>query len=425
MGVAAVIEPLVVVTLLFGGTWINRRSRRPSHLDQVSSKDYEPESPGSQQSYGSRSTSPDPENLANPPPMLSFFGQRRSRVISILGFSWKVETPCTKIFEERLLSRVLRKFPFLVECWYWALVYWTYQIGRAITAMTLKEETVDVARHHALQVIWLEEKLGLFVEVSLQGWLLKRPLLMACVNWIYSFIHIPGTIAFLVGLYYYTTTRNETTGYRPLKPWYAQERPAGPALYQDRRRTLAMCNFLAFIVFTLWPCMPPRLLSDASVETPDGEAGRKYGFVDTVHGADGVGSVWTQNRFCNQYAAMPSLHFGYSLLIGLSIMTIPLESPSHGRGGSKELPRRYTLWHWRRVLCVVLGFLYPFIILLAIITTANHFVLDAVAGMVVCGLGWWLNGALLNLLPLEDYFLWLLRIHKPESSTRGYSGMLS
>jgi hypothetical protein len=53
------------------------------------------------------------------------------------------------------------------------------------------------------------------------------------------------------------------------------------------------------------------------------------------------------------------------------------------------------------------------LILIAIISTANHFILDAVAGAVVCTLGWWGNAVLLNLLPLEDYFLWILRIHKP------------
>ena len=77
--------------------------------------------------------------------------------------------------------------------------------------------------------------------------------------------------------------------------------PAGPLLYQARRRTLAVCNLLAFVVFTLWPCMPPRLLSDKTAEGPDAELGRSYGFVDTVHGVNGAGSVWTENRFCNQY----------------------------------------------------------------------------------------------------------------------------
>lgn len=68
----------------------------------------------------------------------------------------------------------------------------------------------------------------------------------------------------------------------------------------------------------------------------------------------------------------------------------------------------------RRLLCLVLGIAYPAIILVAIVATANHFILDAVAGAVVCGLAWTGNRVLLNLLPLEDYFLWCVKIHKPE-----------
>lgn len=125
---------------------------------------------------------------------------------------------------------------------------------------------------------------------------------MVWINWIYSFIHIPGTIAFLVWLYYYTITRNRINEHQPGKPrGAASESPAGPLLYQARRRTLAVCNLLAFVVFTLWPCMPPRLLSDPTPEGPEAEMGRSYGFVDTVHGENGAKSVWTENRFCNQY----------------------------------------------------------------------------------------------------------------------------
>jgi hypothetical protein len=47
------------------------------------------------------------------------------------------------------------------------------------------------------------------------------------------------------------------------------------------------------------------------------------------------------------------------------------------------------------------------------VSTANHFILDAVAGALVCLVGWRSNEILLNLLPLEDYFLWCLRMHKP------------
>ena len=76
---------------------------------------------------------------------------------------------------------------------------------------------------------------------------------------------------------------------------------------------------------------------------------------------------------------------------------------------------RLRLPSWRRSLCLLLGFLYPFAILVAIVSTANHFILDAVAGAMVCLLGWKGNKILLNLLPLEDYFLWLVRIHKPNT----------
>lgn len=65
-------------------------------------------------------------------------------------------------------------------------------------------------------------------------------------------------------------------------------------------------------------------------------------------------------------------------------------------------------------MCVALGFGYPATILLAIIATANHFILDAVAGAIVCGIAWNSERFLLNLLPLEDWFLWCLRMHKPE-----------
>lgn len=119
---------------------------------------------------------------------------------------------------------------------------------------------------------------------------------------------------------------------------------------------------------------------------------------------------------------MPSLHFGYSLMIGVTIMTIPL-APQHRRpravllpffnNSHPELAPCILLPSWRRMLCILLGFLYPFSILLAIIATANHFILDAVAGTAICALGWKGNNILLNLLPIEDYFLWCLRIHKP------------
>lgn len=176
-----------------------------------------------------------------------------------------------------------------------------YQLGRAFTALTLVEETVDVARKHALQLVHIEEALGIFVERPVQDWFLARPMLMLWTNRIYSFIHIPGTILFLVLLYYFTTTRKRRSLIRSNGADASIYGNAGPALYEARRRTMALCNLLAFVVFTLWPCMPPRLLSDPEYNGEDAEESKSYGFIDTVHSADGEKSVWTTNKFCNQY----------------------------------------------------------------------------------------------------------------------------
>jgi len=147
---------------------------------------------------------------------------------------------------------------------------------------------------------------------------MRCPRLMTYINWLYSFIHIPGTIAFLVWLYYYTITSNRLLQRRSdrMQPHAHPTSPAGPALYEARRRTMAVCNLLAFVVFTLWPCMPPRLLSDPDYNGADAELAKSYGFVDTVHGKEGASSVWTQNRFCNQYGeSAPSLEQWSKLVI--------------------------------------------------------------------------------------------------------------
>ena len=65
---------------------------------------------------------------------------------------------------------------------------------------------------------------------------------------------------------------------------------------------------------------------------------------------------------------------------------------------------------------MAVGIAYPLNILIAIIATANHFILDAVAGAFVCAVAWNCNRVLLNLLALEDYFLYCVRIHKPTPS---------
>lgn len=402
MAVGAFLEPLVVVSLLFGGAYFNRNKdydfwagksgwagdRSHKKSDDVSIKALRSSSPESWSSSSTPTLSPHEQ------PTL------RRRKLQVFGYKKIVTTPNTLVFKDRVLSRVLQKFPFLAEAWYWALIYWVYQLGRAFTALTLVEGTVHVARKHALQLIHLEQRLHIFWELPFQKWFLERPTLLHWINRVYSFIHIPGTILFLVLLYYLTTTRKRQVMAGRLR---TDNVSAGPALYEARRRTMAMCNLIAFVIFTLWPCMPPRLLSDPEYNGDNAAEAKSYGFVDTVHSKTGESSVWTTNKFCNQYAAMPSLHFGYSLLIGLTVATLPI---SGLRSNS-----------WKRIAIVVVGMSYPALILTAIVATANHFILDAVAGAMVCGVAWHANGILLNLCIVEDYFLWLLRIHKPVNYT--------
>lgn len=83
-----------------------------------------------------------------------------------------------------------------------------------------------------------------------------------------------------------------------------------------------------------------------------------------------------------------------------------------GNGYRRFLPSTY------RLLCIMLGAFYPVAILTAIVATANHFILDAVAGAIVCGISWWINEGMSNLLPLEDCFLWAVRCQKPEIRTQ-------
>jgi len=146
-GIGAVAEPLVVIGLLIGGTWLNRdpepgRSQLPSYRRtasasssrRISNDDIENggmvESPTSISSLLSqedgdsdfegvlkrRSTSP------------SLLGDQepkwRKRTLKIWGLSKQVETPNNRRFKGKLVSRVLEKYPFLVEVWYWGLIYW-------------------------------------------------------------------------------------------------------------------------------------------------------------------------------------------------------------------------------------------------------------------------------------------------------------
>lgn len=127
-----------------------------------------------------------------------------------------------------------------------------------------------------------------------------------------------------------------------------------PARYRRWRNTLAATTALALIGFATYPLMPPRLLPAS------------YGFVDTLKV---YGSLWSfdsgaMSKISNQYAAMPSLHFAWAMWS--TLVLVPAVRS----------------W-WARALAVV----YPAFTLFAIVVTANHYVLDAVGGLVVLGAG--------------------------------------
>jgi hypothetical protein len=145
MAIGAVLEPLVVVSLLAFGTIVNRNknwanlyppfsSTRPEPWQHLS---YSSDEDGKDGETG-RSTDDDPSVL---PSRLSRFSSSssntlaedtssktssrwRKRRLQFMNWEKEVTTPNTEIFKDRFLSRVLQRYPFLVEVWYWALIYW-------------------------------------------------------------------------------------------------------------------------------------------------------------------------------------------------------------------------------------------------------------------------------------------------------------
>jgi hypothetical protein len=117
MGAGAFIEPLVVVTLLFGGTWVNRNTEyrllNRRRVYQHSPRPGSPESGHSSPSSSASLLSPEDDEP-----------QWRNREIRLLGMRKQILSPNTRRFQSYFLSRLLKKFPFLVEAWYWALIYW-------------------------------------------------------------------------------------------------------------------------------------------------------------------------------------------------------------------------------------------------------------------------------------------------------------
>jgi peptidoglycan/LPS O-acetylase OafA/YrhL len=130
-------------------------------------------------------------------------------------------------------------------------------------------------------------------------------------------------------------------------------------------------------VYWLYPVAPPRELPELAAQFDVNAPSYVRGFIDTLQVHLGYAYDTQSTRaFVNPYAAMPSLHFGWDLLLGLGI--IWAFAPKRGdRGRSRR-------WLW---VAVPIGIALPVLQVFSITLTANHFLLDAAAGGIVALMG--------------------------------------
>ncbi|MFK0115781.1 phosphatase PAP2 family protein [Streptomyces sp. NPDC090994] len=207
-----------------------------------------------------------------------------------------------------------------------AVSYWLYSLVR---------NAVPEQRGQALRNadwIWrLEHQLGIAVEQSVNHAVNSVTWLIVGMNYYYATLHFVVTLGVLVWLF-----------------------RRHPGRYAATRLVLFATTGVALAGYYLYPLAPPRLMNGG-------------GFIDTVMVHETWGSMASGDlkNMSNQYAAMPSMHIGWSLWCGLTIFALA------------SVP-------WVRVL----GLLYPAATLVVIVATANHFWLDAVGGAVCLGFGY-------------------------------------
>lgn len=299
---------------------------------------------------------------------------------------WQMDT---SRFAGNLHSRILQKFPFLVEMFYWALNYVAYSMTKRIAAHVFAthggEEVTALAQSHAIDILTLEHDTFLSVffpitEVSVQRFFLHHQSILSIFNQLYSLVHIPGTVAFLSWYYYVAPNHNAFTVVR---------------------RTMTLGNFAAFFVFAFYPCMPPRLLP------------KSFGFKDTVR-QENAESVWVGGANVNQLAAMPSLHFTYAFVIGCTFL---YHSGIVAAVLGKRTRRSRRFGAIAKILYAFAAVLYPALVLTIIVATANHYYLDAAVATISVTLSYFSNRIWLVLQPLELALLWVLRLEKPVPTT--------
>ena len=200
----------------------------------------------------------------------------------------------------------------------------------------------DVAMQNGLEVVSLEKSLHIFDEWHLQRFVLgrqhwylgpvtlDRDVIVSAINHFYLYSHFIGTLVFLAWLYLFRR-----------------------AYFPFVRDALIITSALSMVSYIVFPMMPPRLMG-WHMRVPE-----HYQFKDTI--AQILNYKLQQHQLTyNPYAAMPSLHFAWALILGATLALI-------GR-------------HW---LLRLAGLLYPLMMLATIVISGNHLLLDAVGSVVV------------------------------------------
>jgi hypothetical protein len=206
------------------------------------------------------------------------------------------------------------------------LLFMGYKVGRQLVA-----DRVTDAFSNAGHLVRIEEWLRLPSEATVQSWVLGSPDVLRAANEFYVAVHFPLTIGFLVWAWFFRT-RGE---------------------YLWARSLMATVTALALVVHLMVPLAPPRLLP-------------QLGFVDTMKtiGPSAYGAHAA--AIANQYAAMPSLHVGWAMLIAV-VVIVTVKSR----------------WRW-------LMLIHPLLTLAVVTVTANHWWLDSVLAVALLGVALWL-----------------------------------
>lgn len=208
------------------------------------------------------------------------------------------------------------------------LFYACYHAYSIVRGLADDPGAAQTAFDNARGIIHLEQTLSIFVEPAIQAWAMSSGLLIDGASWIYVNAQTSVTVGALVFIY---LRRNRS--------FY----------FVRNMMIVAMC--LALVGYIAYPTAPPRFFPE-------------WGFFDSVSAFAGVEpDSTTVDALFNPYAAIPSMHVAFALMIGLSM--------------ARLVTQPFLRLAWRA---------YPLLVTFVIVATANHFLMDAILGALVAGL---------------------------------------